>query len=327
LFVPSTWLDLNGDVQDLVNERKIRIQNYTPADLDSYRELCGSAALEENWAGLGDANFVELRLHKPNYSPYTDLFLAKAAGEGVVGFVDLTSELQIKRVVVDGFVHPRCRRQGIGEQLLSQAGERIRELGAEVIHICLDEDSKGARAFLLKQGFKEVRRYLLMEKTLLREWECGRSDELEHLFHLGKGQEGLLADLQNRVFAGSWGFHPNSREDVCYYLALTGIETQDVLLAKDGEKIVGYLWQQVVDDRQYTTDAKRGWIHMFGVLDRYRGQKWGQRLLMSGLHRLVRQGVGRVDLTVDEKNQPAVNLYKNLDFTIKSHKIWYEKSV
>lgn len=273
---------------------------------------------------MGDARFVELRLHKPHYRPDTDLFLAKAAGEGAVGFVDLTPELKINRVVLDGFVHPRWRRHGVGAKLLARARERIRELGAEAIHICLDEDSQGARVFLLQQGFKEVRRYLLMEKTLQSGWVPNAGAGLEKLFYMREGEEDLLAMLQNQVFAGSWGFNPNTREDVRYYLALTGIEIQDVLLAKEGGNIVGYLWQQVVDDRRFTTDSKRGWIHMFGVLDRFRGKKWGERLLMSGLHQLARQGVGRVELTVDDKNHPAINLYRNLDFIVKSHKIWFE---
>ena len=113
------------------------------------------------------ARFVELRLHKPHYQSENALFLASAEGEGVVGFADLTPELKIKRVVVDGFVHPRCRRRGVGSRLLYSVWERCREMGARVVHICLDEESKGAQAFLLSQDFTEVRNYLLMERTLL----------------------------------------------------------------------------------------------------------------------------------------------------------------
>ena len=115
-------------------------------------------------------------------------------------------------------------------------------------------------------------------------------DELDQLHHFRKGEEGLLADLQNSIFAGSWGFCPNTRADVSYYLALTGTEIQDVILAKEKEKIVGYVWQQVVDDRRHATESKRGWIHMFGVLDQFRGKNWGRKLIMSGLHQLYLRG-------------------------------------
>jgi len=150
-------------------------------------------------------------------------------------------------------------------------------------------------------------------------------EELEQLHYLGIGEEGRLAELQNRVFAGSWGFCPNTKEDISYYLALTAIGIQDVILAKDRERIVGYLWQQVVDDRIHATESKRGWIHMFGVLEQFRGNDWGRRLIMSGLHKLYRQGVRSVELTVDEQNRPAVNLYLSLNFTAKSYKVWFEK--
>ncbi|NOR14450.1 MAG: GNAT family N-acetyltransferase [Candidatus Aminicenantes bacterium] len=304
---------------------KIEIKNYSKADLAAYREICGTAAREESWEGLGDHRFVELRLHKPHYEPENALFLARVEGEGVVGFADLTPELKINRVVVDGFVHPRCRRRGVAGRLLARAWERCREMGAKVIHICLDEESKGAQAFLLSQGFTEVRSYLLMERTLLSGWDQVLGDELDQLHYFGEGEEGLLADLQNRIFAGSWGFCPNTRADVSYYLAVTGIEIQDVIVAKDGKKIVGYVWQQVVDDRRHATESKRGWIHMFGVLDQFRGNNWGRKLILSGLHQLCRQGAGRVELTVDRQNRPAVNLYTSLDFTVKSHKLWFEK--
>ncbi len=304
---------------------KIEIQNYAKADLDAYREICGAAAREESWEGLGDHRFVELRLHKPRYEPENDLFLARVEGEGVVGFADLTPELKINRVVVDGFVHPRCRRQGVAKRLLASVWERCREMGAKVIHICLDEESKGAQAFLLSQGFTEVRRYLLMERTLLSGLVQIPGEKLDPLNYFGKGDEGLLADLQNRIFAGSWGFCPNTRADVSYYLALTGIEIQDVIVAKDREKIVGYVWQQVVDDRRHATESKRGWIHMFGVLDQFRGNSWGRKLILSGMRQLYRQGAGHVELTVDGQNWPAVKLYTSLDFTVKSHKLWFEK--
>ncbi len=303
------------------------IQNYKKVDLEAYREICGAAARKESWEGLGDPRFIELRLQKPHYEPENALFLARIDGEGVVGFADLTPELKINRVVVDGFVHPRCRRQGVGSRLLENVRARCREMGAKVIHVCLDEERKGAQAFLLSQGFTEVRRYLLMERTLLGDWGRISGDGLPQLHYLAKGDEGLLADLQNRIFAGSWGFCPNTKEDVSYYLALTGLDVQDVIVAKDQDEIMGYVWQKVVDDRRHATESKRGWIHMIGVLDQFRGNNWGRKLIVSGMHQLYRRGAGRVELTVDGQNWPAVKLYTSLDFTVISHKLWFEKRV
>jgi ribosomal protein S18 acetylase RimI-like enzyme len=143
--------------------------------------------------------------------------------------------------------------------------------------------------------------------------------------HFSEGDEPLLAELQNRIFTGSWGFSPNSAEEIEYYLDLTQSRVSDVLLLKDGGNLIGYLWAHpsVWGDPAH----KKGRIHMFGIVAEYQGRGLGKKLLSAGLCDLKEKECKTVELTVDEANRPACALYESLGFKEKFSRLWYERSL
>ncbi|MDH3584091.1 MAG: GNAT family N-acetyltransferase [Phycisphaerae bacterium] len=58
-----------------------------------------------------------------------------------------------------------------------------------------------------------------------------------------------------------------------------------------------------------------------GLAPAYRGRSLGRALTLAGLHRCARHGHRRVTLAVDEANEPAIQLYKQLGFYPTARKV------
>jgi ribosomal protein S18 acetylase RimI-like enzyme len=145
--------------------------------------------------------------------------------------------------------------------------------------------------------------------------------------HFRAGDAALLATIQNRVFAGSWGFCPNSPDDIRYFFRLTQSKWQDILMIRENAKIIGYSWLHPVI-REGKAIEKRKWrLHMFGTDPEFQGKGWGKKLFLASLGYLRKREAISLELTVDSENTPAVHLYKSAGFRVKSREFWYEKEL
>ena len=140
-----------------------------------------------------------------------------------------------------------------------------------------------------------------------------------------KGEEHRLTALQNEIFTGSWGFCSNTDDEIKYYLELTGVELEDVILLKEGTCDVGYCWAHESLSSSDTTKIAR--IHMIGVKKQLRGKGLGKELLRLSCRLLRNRGFRRIELTVDSDNKPACGLYAAFGFKLKSSSLWFEKNV
>jgi mycothiol synthase len=135
------------------------------------------------------------------------------------------------------------------------------------------------------------------------------------------GDEAVLTRLQNTVFQGSWGFSPNTVEQVAWRLAIPGFGPDNVLvlMGPDGEE-AGYNWTR--SDAE--DGAVTGRIHMTGILPERRGLGLGRAVVAAGIRHLASQGARSVELEVDSANPAAVDLYGKLGFTAAAEQDWYE---
>jgi mycothiol synthase len=177
-------------------------------------------------------------------------------------------------------------------------------------------------------GFEPVRSFLNLEKDQSDRAEA----ELPATVKLGcfsPGEEVLLAEIQNRTFAGTWGFCPNSPEEIKFYLDFTDCRLEDILMvrSKKENKVVGYCWPHLLERGGTNQCLIHGRIHMCGVDPAYQGQGLGKALLCRGLSDLVAKGVRSVEITVDRENRFALSLYKSLGFKKISTNTWFEKIV
>jgi mycothiol synthase len=302
------------------------IRNFRPDDFGSYVELNVQASHLAPTGHPASSQALSEELGRPNYLPEQDLFIAELAGK-VIGYMDVRAELGIGRAVLDCFVHPEHRRKGLATGLFHHASRRARELGARVAHVNIPEDNVAARALLSKLGSRFARRFLNLTLELSEFHVLDEEKVALPQRHLQRGEEAELTRTQNRCFAGTWGYNPNTLEEIVYRLKLTGSSPEDVILICQGDRLAGYCWTLTSPRASAAAGAKVGRIYMLGVNPDYRGRGIGKRALLAGLAHLKSKGIQVVELTVDSQNAAACALYKSGGFRISSTSAWYEKAL
>ena len=298
------------------------IRNYQPRDFNKYVQLNIEAErLEPSGRGVSPEVLAE-HLGRPSYSPEQDLFVVEIAGK-IVGYMDVTPELSIGVVILDCWVHPKHRRKGLATRLLDCAMRRAEELGAEAARVNIIEDNVVAKSVLSRLGFEYVRRFLelRLDMTEVR-WQDIDQATLEYR-HLQSGEEDKLTQIQNRSFTGTWGYNPNPLEEIVYRTNLSNCSPEDVVLACDGDRVIGYCWTGMTYEA--ATGERKGRISMIGTDPDYRGRGVGKRVLLAGLDHLKSKGLRVVELTVDSDNKVACALYWSVGFRLRTSTLWYEK--
>jgi len=293
-------------------------RNFRPGDVARYVQLIHGIDEVDRLGRATSLAHMEEDLGRPGYYPEEDLFFAEVDGL-VVGYADIVRELEIDRIVLDGAVHPAHRGRGIGGRLLEVAFEHGRELGAKVIQIPIAERMKIGQRLVQKRGFRVVRRQWQMSLTKYRVGSL----QLHHGFelrHFVPGDEESLCALQNLAFAGSWGFRPNTVDDIHYLVNCSLCHAEGIPFIAEGERLVAYCW--TMDD---PSDKGRGLIRMMGVDPTYRRRGLGRAVLVAGVNYLQRRAMTRIELTVDSKNTSAKRLYQSVGFTGIGRTLWYQR--
>jgi mycothiol synthase len=298
------------------------IRNYRPDDFDALLQLKNmTAALAADGVYLSPQAMRSL-LRRPVYAPERDLFIAEIAGD-VAGYLDINAETRIGRAVLEILVIPKYRQQGIARELYRQAAPRAKAMGAGIAHVNVREDNVIGRLVLEKAGFNPVRRFFEMTIDLTVVPESGTSTVFP-IRCLQAGEEVELARLQNRSFADSWGYNPNTTEEIEYTANATANARDMIFLAMYGDRPVGYHWMHIEQDEE---GENRGRISMLGVDPEYRGKGIGRELVLAGLTNLKSRGLKVARLTVDSTNLAAKSLYRSIGFRKSDASLWYEKTL
>ena len=307
-----------------MNDSTYIIRSYQPADFNKCLLLCIEAEkLEPTGRYTSLVGFTEY-LNRPNYSPEQDFFVVEISGD-IVGYMDVTPELVIRRVILDCWVHPRHRRHGLATKLFNYAERRAREPGVKVVHVRIPEGNTVAREVVCRLGFKQVRTFLELKLSIT---DAHRQDiKAPGCRYLKRSEEEKLALIQNRSFSGSWGYNPNTLAEIIYRANLSNFSPEDVILACDGDRVIGYCWTEVVPEMEAVAGKGKGRIYMIGVDPDYRGSGVGRRVLLAGLAHLRKRGLRVCELTVDAENEAANELYQSVGFEIQSTTLWYEKVI
>jgi mycothiol synthase len=239
-------------------------------------------------------------------------------GGNVQGFCLVVPETSIDRTVLELTIGPLRAGSQIEREIISSAVGRARELGIRYVHLCLGNPTPKA-GLLKEEGFSLVRTY----------WEMvWRQDELPQLvvpdgFALRTFQPGeakVLTEVQNAAFAGSWGFCPNTVEQIEYRSSMVNTPTKGILLLYHGDKAAGYCWTCIAP----AGGNIRGVIGMIGVAPEYRGRGVSQTILLAGMECLKSLGVTDIGLQVDGANTPAIRLYTSVGFEKAGERYWFE---
>ncbi|HCG91843.1 MAG TPA: hypothetical protein DEZ08_08430 [Dehalococcoidia bacterium] len=235
----------------------------------------------------------------------------------IIGYLLIIEENPIDRVIIEYGIARELEYDAILSGLLDVAIMKLNTKKNRNVHCCISRESD--RNILSSIGFEFNRTYwkLNREDTNyiditdvegIRISSC-REDEIDNLAH-----------IQNACFSSSWGFCPNTPDQIRYKLSMSNTSLGNVLIMQDRENIIGYCWTyeygEAVD--------KSGAISMIGIHPEKRGTGLSKLILGCGINKLIKSGCSNVFLEVDSGNTPAIKLYTSLGFVKQQDLIWYE---
>lgn len=309
-----------------MSEISFTTRNYRPGDFNDYVQLNMETEQFDRSGRYISSQALAECLGRPNYSPEKDLFVAETDGN-IIGYISLTPELGIGRVLLNCLVHPRYRRKGVARKLFSRAMQRAKEIGAEVVQISIPEIEIAAQSLVSSLGFKIIRHFLELKLNIYNI----RLPDVNHgvfvIRGLRSGEGYKLTEIQNLSFIDTWGYNPNTTEEIIYRLNMSDCSPEDVIMAYRGDKPIGYCWTTINSEENADRGENRGKIYMLGVDPDYQSKGIGKQILFAGLAHLKSKGIEVVELTVDSENQAARFLYESIGFELWSITVWYEKAL
>ncbi len=307
----------------MIRETSFTIRNYRPADFDGYVQLHSEAAGFDGKARPVSGNRLAEALGHPSFHPETDLFIAESSN-GIIGSTRVFLEQGIQRAILDCMVHPRHRKRGVASALVREAVVHAENEHSRVVQVCIPESNLTAKTCASRLGFKFIRRFMEMKLDLGR-GRLPTADPIGYIIrHFDPAEADRLAKIQNRAFADSWGFNPNTTDEIAYRTGL-GCSAENIILAEVNGRPIGYCWTQLLKEDDRTADGMQGVIHMLGVDPDFRRRGIGRNVLLAGLWHLKRNGVTLVRLTADGEEAAVLRLYQSVGFEIYSRSEWYEK--
>ena len=299
------------------------IRNYRPRDFDRYVRLhIETESLDRSGRYISTQRLAE-DLGQPGFAPEANVFLAESNGS-LVGYAGLNLEPDTGRALLFGLVHPRHRRKGAASKLFACARQRAAEAGSTALQISIPQSSLAARKTLDRLGLRYIRVFFEL-KLDTDNFQLTPIDPGIYINRsLLRGKVDRLAALQNRSFAGSWGFNPNTAAQISYWLNMSGCSPDDVIMVYDQDTPVGYCWTRLDPAKNKTGANNKGLIHMLGVDPEFRKKGIGSIALAAGISYLKGKGVETVMLTVDSQNPAALALYESAGFVTYSKTEWYE---
>ena len=280
-----------------------------------YNTAFGIAATESEF----DEPEMRCHLSLPGLDPERDCFIAQESGEGA-GLAILWPELPIRRAVLQMGVSDAHSPQAVEQALLHAAIERATRLPVSVLHTQLPSEDDAGRRTLHDAGFQPVRRYATMRWS----GDTLPNEDLPGGFSLRPFRLGLdsqrLTDIQNAAFGGSWGFSPNTVEQIEARVASKSTSPEGILFITHGDDVVAYNWTT----RAAGPGGKLGRIAMTGVHPAYRGMGLSRPTVLTGMKWLVSQGVEVIELEMDSSNLSAARVYESLGFEKVADTVWFE---
>ena len=218
-------------------------------------------------------------------------------------------------------VHPEHAGKGIGSFLVAAIEARAAEhlkAGVEglVVHNSVTSTDAAARRLLDDRGYRLVRYFWHMERSLLRA-DLKVHAEASLLVRRAEGEGELRAarSALDEAFSGHWMSEPWPFDDWRAHLdAMSGT----VLVVLDGVEIVGAV--------TFMPTSGSGWIEEVGVREPWRGRGLGTLLLRHAFANLAEAGLHEVRLNVDADNGTgATRLYERVGMRVRREWLVYEK--
>ena len=274
---------------------------------------------------LADEATLTATLDSPRLDPDLGRWSIGYENDAPIGYSLVESELNIGRVLVglatvDG-------QTGALSSLLQDGVARATELSKQdrfEIHVAVrDTESKSISNALEAAGFGVVRTVLKMRVDVsdveLPESSAPSQFIIRDADMSYAAEAAEVTDLHNACFIGSWGFSPNTVEEIADRTAAdkerNGFAPIVVLADASDGKLSGYNW--------ITLNDGDGRVEMVGVHPSMRGKRLGWTIFNAGVNRLITQGAIRLVLDVDSENPPARRIYESAGYRTYSEVRYY----
>ena len=236
----------------------------------------------------------------------------------VRGFSLIFPELAIGRSVLEMGIARDLEGTPQELELVRRSVDRARHIGARVAHICVAGNPSRAK-MLEAEGFSVVRVYwdMVWSQDDLPDQDVPSGFSVRSY---RQGDASILSEAQNSAFAGSWGFCPNTVDQIEYRSQMPNTSNQGILILNDGDKTAGYCWTCLSP----LNSKIRGVIGMIGVVPEYRGRGISRTILLASMEYFRSLDVADIGLQVDGSNTPATRLYASVGFEKVGELHWFE---
>ena len=232
-------------------------------------------------------------------------------------------------------IDPDARRHGHGRALLHRL---LVDAPGEVL-FWAHGGHPAARRLAASHGLEPVRELLHLRGEVPA--APAPLAEFAYIAHPARETWATLANSASRegavdallaVNARAFAEHPEqgrmTRAEFDALAAEPWFDPEDVLLAWDGDTLVGFCWLKVegasrAPSRTSGHRSATGEFYVVGVDPAAQGQGWGRRLVAAGMARLASRGIQHAHLYVEADNAPALRLYREFGFHEDSVDIQY----
>ncbi len=300
----------------------ITVRPFTWVDLAGWTRLYNAAFGTASAEAELDGPSMKYHLSQPGLDPVRDCFIAQDSGS-YVGLAILWPEFPIRRAVMELGVPDSCSAQEASLALIQAAIARARQLEVLKLHIQVRSNDESKIRLLQAYGFQPVRRYATMQWKggVLGETKLPRGFTLR-AFRADRDIQ-VLTDIQNAAFGDSWGFSPNTVEQIEARVADRSTTPEGIIFVTHDDDIAAYNWTV----RPAGPGGKLGRIAMTGVHPLFQGRGLSRPTVLSGMRWLRSQGVETIELEMDSSNLSAARVYESLGFERVSESVWYELPV
>ena len=297
------------------NQLDIRL--FTWPDLDALAGLLTAIAGDSSQPVAAVVEQTERLYRRPGLHPERDCFLAWQ-GSDLAGYLFLIAEELINRGVIERGAHPQHRGQGIGELLLKKAVAHARAMHYDAVHANIASNATAPQRLLSSAGFTQVKELWHMRRDSDQPASVGVPEGYK-VRGMGADDVETLTRLQNAAFTGTWGFCPNTPEQIAYGLhdLFPGLLNTGLFLDHNG-KTVAYCWVR------QSSSGDPSYVEMVGVHPDFRGKGLSKVVTGAGVDYLVNEGLTPIGISVLGDNTPAVRTYEGLGFQVHERAPWYE---
>jgi mycothiol synthase len=286
------------------------VRKVDPSTLDDLKHLFETVTTYDGHNALGEHKWLDL-VHGGR-AGFAGVIATEPGHDHVVGYAHLSRHAEPGgaewglEIVVD----PEHRGVGAEAALVGAALEVVRDAGGGHLHLWVFQPTEIHDAVAHRLGLERGRDLLHMRVVLPIAHELHLPDGVRiRPFEVGSDEAAWL-EINNAAFEhhpeqGAWDHETLERR-----MAQDWFDPADLLLAVDGDRVVGSNWTKLDNEK------RSGEIYVIAVDPASHRGGLGKALSVAGLHHMHDRGMKEGTLYVDSANEKALAMYRKIGFEV-----------